>query len=182
MAWRNRPVRNTCVDADRNAARRLATRQPGTTGRFMSFEERSLEGLVASYRSACPAQRIVTVSTSVCSIQGCSIQKIKSIARLLLVFVFTALTAHAQGVGSSGEITGTVTDSAGGVVIKATVNVVDTETGLKRTATTNSTGQFRVAGLSPATYDIRAEMPGFATEIRKSVAVAVGQTVISDFR
>jgi hypothetical protein len=148
----------------------------------MSFEECSLEGLVASYRSACPAQRIVTDSTSVCSIHARSIQKMKPIARLLLVFVFTTVMAHAQGVGSSGEITGTVTDSAGGVVIKAMVNVVDTGTGLKRTATTNSTGQFRVAGLSPATYDTSAEMPGFATEIRKSVVVAVGQTVISDFK
>jgi hypothetical protein len=90
--------------------------------------------------------------------------------------------AYAQGVGSSGEITGTVTDSSGGVVVKAAVNVVDTRTGLKRTAMTDGTGQFRVAGLSPATYDISAEMPGFATEIRKDVTVAIGQTVISDFK
>jgi hypothetical protein len=90
--------------------------------------------------------------------------------------------AHAQGVGSSGEITGTVTDSAGGVLLKATVTVVDTQTGLKRTAATNSTGQFRVAGLSPATYDVSAEMAGFATQIRKGVTVAIEQTVISDFK
>ena len=89
---------------------------------------------------------------------------------------------RAQGVGTSGEITGTVTDSSGGVLPKATVNVVDTQTGLKRTATTNGTGQFRVAGLSPATYDISAEMPGFATEIRRGVTVAIGQTVVSDFK
>src|SRR6202034_2724248 len=55
------------------------------------------------------------------------------------------------------------------------------QTGLKRTATTNDTGQFRVAGLYPATYDVSVEMPGFATEIRKSVTVAVGQIVIYDF-
>jgi hypothetical protein len=90
--------------------------------------------------------------------------------------------AHAQGVGASGEITGTVTDSSGGIMPKATITVVDTQTGLKRTATTNNSGQFRVAGLSPATYDVSAEMAGFATEIRKSVTVAVGQIVISDFK
>jgi hypothetical protein len=90
--------------------------------------------------------------------------------------------AHAQGVGSSGEITGAVTDSSGAALPRATVNVVDTQTDLKRTVVADGTGQYRVAGLSPATYDVSAELPGFATEIRRRVTVAIGQTVISDFR
>ena len=101
--------------------------------------------------------------------------------RLLVCFLLASLMAHGQGVGASGEITGTVTDYPGAAVLNATVNVVDTQTGLPRTVTTDNTGQFRVTGLSPATYDVRARMPGFATEIRKGVAVAVGQTVVSDF-
>jgi hypothetical protein len=106
----------------------------------------------------------------------------KSLPGVLVCFLFATVMAHGQGVGTSGEIAGTVTDSAGAAVLKATVNVVDTQTGLQRTATTNSTGQFRVTGLSPATYDISAQMPGFATEIRKGVTLAVGQTVVSDFK
>ena len=106
----------------------------------------------------------------------------KSLTSVLVCFLFATLMAHGQGVGTSGEITGTVTDSAGAVMLKATVNVVDTQTGLKRTVTTNSAGQFRVTGLSPATYDISARMAGFGTEIRKGVTVAVGQTVVSDFK
>jgi hypothetical protein len=101
---------------------------------------------------------------------------------ILACFLLATSVAYAQGVGSSGEITGTVTDSAGGVLLKATVTVADTQTGLKRTATTNSTGQFRVTGLSPATYDVSAEMSGFGAQIRKGVTVEVGQTVISDFK
>ena len=106
----------------------------------------------------------------------------KSLPRLLVCFLLATLMAHGQGVGTSGEITGTVTDSAGAAVLNATVNVVDTQTGLQRTVTTDNTGQFRVTGLSLATYDVRAQMPGFATEIRKGVTVAVGQTVVSDFK
>jgi hypothetical protein len=90
--------------------------------------------------------------------------------------------AHAQGVGTSGAITGTVTDASGAVLPKTTINVVDSQTGLKRAAETNSIGQFRATGLPPATYDVSAELRGFATEIRRSVTVAVGQTVISDFK
>ena len=106
----------------------------------------------------------------------------KSLACGVVCFLLATFMAHAQGVGTSGEITGTVTDASGAVLPKATVDVVDTQTGLKRTAVTNSTGQFRAAGLSPATYDVSAELPSFATEIRRGVTVAVGQTVISDFQ
>ena len=106
----------------------------------------------------------------------------KSLACTLVCLLLAASVAHAQGVGSSGEITGTVTDASGAVLPNVTVNVVDNQTGLKRTATTNGTGQFRAAGLSPATYDVSVERPGFATEIRRSVTVAIGQTVISDFK
>ncbi|HWO35754.1 MAG TPA: TonB-dependent receptor, partial [Candidatus Acidoferrum sp.] len=42
--------------------------------------------------------------------------------------------------------------------------------------------QYRVAGLSPSTYEVSAALSGFATDLRKSVPVAIGQTVISDFR
>ncbi len=104
------------------------------------------------------------------------------IACALGCFLLASVVAHAQGVGTSGEVTGTVTDSSGGVVVKATVNVVDSQTGLKRTATTNANGQFRVTGLSPANYDITTEMPGFATEIRRRVPVAIGETVVTDFK
>src|SRR5208337_252728 len=103
-------------------------------------------------------------------------------ACVLVCFLFATALAHAQGVGTSGEITGTVVDSSGGLLVKATINVVDAQTGLKRTATTNDTGQFRVTGLAPAAYDISAEMAGFATAIRKGVTVAIGQTVVSDFK
>jgi hypothetical protein len=115
-------------------------------------------------------------------LMGRVVTAMKSFACGLACFLFATVLAHAQGVGTSGEITGTVVDSSGGVVVKATVNVVDTQTGLKRTATTNGTGQFRVTGLAPATYDISAEMAGFATAIRKGVTVAIGQTVVADFK
>jgi Carboxypeptidase regulatory-like domain/TonB dependent receptor len=136
----------------------------------MGFERGSLENRLVSHYRARSSKRVFAEST------------FELLACLFVCFLSLTCTAHAQGVGSSGEITGTVTDSSGGVLLKATVNVVDTGTGLKRTAMTNGTGQFRVAGLLPATYDISAEMAGFATGIRKSVIVAIGQTVISDFK
>src|SRR6516164_9255826 len=101
---------------------------------------------------------------------------------LLAFLLFPAGLAQAQGVGSSGAITGTVVDSSGAVMPKVTVGIVDTQTGLKREVTTDAAGQYRVTGLSPSTYDVSAAAAGFATELRRNVTVAIGQTVSSDFR
>ena len=136
----------------------------------MGFAQNSFGGRAASRRGACSWKRFFACSTAT------------SIAFVLLCFLLSTSRAHAQGVGSSGEITGTVTDSSGAILPNVTVKVIETQTGLQRTAVTSGTGQFRVVGLAPATYDVSAQMAGFATEIRRYVAVAIGQTVTSDFR
>jgi hypothetical protein len=106
----------------------------------------------------------------------------KPLVVLFACLLFTASLAQAQGVGSSGAITGTVVDSSGAVLPKVAVTVVDTQTGVKREVVTDDTGLYRVTGLSPSTFQVRVVMAGFATEIRKGVTVGVGQTVVSDFR
>jgi len=136
----------------------------------MGFEQSKLDGRADWRCGASSGKRFLANST------------VTSIVCVLLCFLFATFLAHAQGVGSSGEISGTVTDASGGVLPKATINVVETQTGLKRTTLTNDTGQFRIVGLSPATYDVSAQMAGFATEIRREVTVAIGQTAISDFK
>lgn len=88
-----------------------------------------------------------------------------------LTLLLTSVVVHAQGVGSSGDIRGTVTDASGAVLPKATVIAVDAQTGLRRTALTDSTGQFQLAGLSPATYDVTAQVSSFGTEIQEGVVV-----------
>ena len=106
----------------------------------------------------------------------------KSLASVFVCLLLATNLARAQGVGSSGDITGTVTDSSDAFLPKVTVNVVDTQTGLKRTAVTGNTGQYHIAGLTPSTYEVTAALAGFATELRKAVTVAIGQIVISDFK
>ena len=89
--------------------------------------------------------------------------------------------ARAQGVGTSGNITGAVTDPSGGVVPNAAVVAVETARGTRYTATTDETGQYRLTGLSPANYDVTVQSTGFGTELQKGVVVTVGATVILDF-
>ena len=134
----------------------------------MEFAKTNLSGGVAS-------RTVYRKSIFTCSV-------VQPIGALLGCLLLATSLCLAQGVGTSGQITGTITDSAGSVVPRATVEVVDTQTGGKRTATTNDSGQFRLVGVAPATYDISAHMSGFATEIRKNVPVSIGQTLVSDFK
>jgi hypothetical protein len=88
--------------------------------------------------------------------------------------------ARAQGVGTSGEIRGTVTDPAGAVIPKATILAEDTEKAIRRTSVTDENGQFEFTGLPPSTYRVTAKISGFQTEILRDVVVSVGQSVILD--
>ncbi len=99
-----------------------------------------------------------------------------------LLCLLLAVATHAQGVGSSGDIKGTVTDPNGAILPNAAIAVVGTETGLRRTAVTDDTGQYRVANLPPATYDVSAQLRGFDTAVRKGVTVTIGETVLADFQ
>ena len=49
--------------------------------------------------------------------------------------------AYAQGVGTSGDIVGTVTDPSGAVVPRASVVALETARGTQYTAITGATGQ-----------------------------------------
>ena len=86
---------------------------------------------------------------------------------LMLVVVLLARgpVAAAQGVGSSGDIRGTVTDPAGALVPKATIVAEDTEKGIRRTSVTDENGQYEFPGLPPTAYTVTAKFSGFQTEI-----------------
>src|SRR5947207_2278837 len=112
--------------------------------------------------------------------KGGSMKSIKILVAVSVCLLLAAGSAYAQGVGASGEITGTVMDPSGAVVPNATVTATEAQKGLKRTATSDSKGEYRLAGLPPSTYDVSSQLTGFRTSIQK-VVVTVGQSVILDF-
>ena len=92
-----------------------------------------------------------------------------------------ASVAHAQGTGTSGEIRGTLTDPTGATVPQATVEVEDSEKGIRRSVVTESDGAYRVTGLPPSSYSVTVRVSGFQTETHKDVALNIGETLILDF-
>jgi hypothetical protein len=87
-----------------------------------------------------------------------------------LLAAFVASPAFAQGTSS---ITGTVTDSTGGVIPGATVTVTGVA-GVPFTAITNSEGVFTVPALGAGTYRVSVALQGFKTAVLEKVQVALG--------
>jgi hypothetical protein len=106
---------------------------------------------------------------------------------LALCLLHAAGTSLAQGT-NLGTIRGTVTDSNGAVVAGAKVQVTDLATDLVREATTNSEGDYEVAGLKFGSYRVTVTATGFKTSsvnevglrgsdiVRANVALQVGGT------
>jgi hypothetical protein len=92
---------------------------------------------------------------------------------LLVVCMGGALPVCAQST-SSGTVAGTITDSSGAVVAGATVSLTDTATNATRTATTNATGRYYYADVTPGTYTVTVAKAGFSTAKAENEVVQVG--------
>jgi len=82
--------------------------------------------------------------------------------------------------GDFGRILGTVTDKSSGVVAGATVTVIDTERGVARVLTTDGSGEYNAPNLTPSTYTVRVEAPGFKKLEHQKIEVEVGKEVRVD--
>ncbi|HEV2176451.1 MAG TPA: TonB-dependent receptor [Terriglobia bacterium] len=100
-----------------------------------------------------------------------------------LVFsLFTiALAPAARGQGVGGVLSGAVRDSSGAPMPGVHLTVRNVSTGAARMVTTGSDGLYTAAGLPPGTYELTAAAPGFSTEVRSGITVAVGARPVENF-
>src|SRR5215472_2095787 len=84
------------------------------------------------------------------------------------LFLVAGLTAAAQTSGN-GSINGTITDQSGAAVPNAAVVVLNTDTGVSRTLTTNGDGLFQATFLVPGHYEVNAGGGGFGKVDRKNL-------------
>ncbi len=95
----------------------------------------------------------------------------------LLLFCLS-LPSLAQTI--TGTISGDVTDTSGAVVAGASITVENLGTSEKRTATTTTSGSYRVPDLAIGKYKVTATAAGFKTLMR-TAEVATGAVTHSDF-
>jgi Carboxypeptidase regulatory-like domain/TonB dependent receptor-like, beta-barrel len=95
-----------------------------------------------------------------------------------LVFTLSASPAWAQ---ATAAINGTVRDSAGAVIVDATVVLHNRDTSLDRSASTNNVGSYVMTNVLPGNYDLKVTMSGFGPAVKTGLILLVNQTATYDF-
>src|SRR5688500_20042523 len=98
---------------------------------------------------------------------------------LLMVAILLGLPA--AGLVQEAVLTGTVTDSTGGVLPGVTITALNEATGNTFVGVTDGTGAYRIPARVGA-YRISAELQGFSTVQRTGVQLLVGQTIGVDMQ
>jgi len=99
---------------------------------------------------------------------------------LVCLTLVSASSLFAQG--TSGTITGIVTDQTGAVVPKASVTILNQATGAKRNMQTNSAGVYSFASLIPGTYTLQVTAAGFKNYENRDVTLTVDQVLGIDVK
>ena len=90
--------------------------------------------------------------------------------------VMGASRARAQNGTTTGEIRGRAVTSTGAPVANATITAQDVNTGLTRSARSDTTGQFALLLLPPGVFTVRARLIGYRPDSVTNVTVTVGST------
>jgi len=91
---------------------------------------------------------------------------------LLLTFLFSSMSLLGQS--ATGSISGTVADSSGAVIPKATVVLTDEATKGKRDSVSNSSGVFNFPSVYPGTYTLTISADGFRTWEERNIVLTQG--------
>jgi hypothetical protein len=98
--------------------------------------------------------------------------------RAALMALLASFAAISQSI--TGSITGIVTDSSGGLIPGAQVTVTNTGTGIRITATSDSSGNYNVPLLPRGDYRVEVSAQGFKRFVRDGITLQVQQTARID--
>src|SRR5512136_706355 len=105
--------------------------------------------------------------------------RLVGLAIAALAVVASAGTVYAQV--DTGVMDGRVFEEQKAAMPGVTVTAKNVATGLTRTTVSGTTGTFHLEALRAGTYDVTAEIQGFATQVRKGIIVQIGSAVSFDF-
>ncbi len=107
--------------------------------------------------------------------QRISAKNLRALMLAIAVCVFTA--ALSWGQGTSGSLTGLVTDPTGAVVPQASVVLTNTGTNYTQAVKTDATGVYLLKPVEPAGYSLKIEASGFAKYVQTGIEIHASQNV-----
>jgi hypothetical protein len=105
--------------------------------------------------------------------------------------VFWALMVLLLGVLAIGDLqaqvekatlSGTALDASGAVVVGATIQAKNLNTGNVNSAVTDGQGRYTLPGMAVGTYDVSAEKAGFQKTVQTGIVLTVGSRSVLDFK
>ncbi len=99
---------------------------------------------------------------------------------LLLLSGFTLITSTTAQT-TKATVLGRVTDEQGNAVTKARIIAKNMDTGVRREATTNQDGRFRISELPLGKYEVQVEREGFRLAVKRGMELTVGKEAVVDF-
>ena len=99
--------------------------------------------------------------------------------RLIAALILIPMTAPAMFAQlPTATILGVVRDASGAVVPDAALTARNVDTGQTRTTVTAADGSYRIPALPVGNYEVRAEHPGFQSELRGGLTLTVSQEAV----
>ena len=96
------------------------------------------------------------------------------------MFFFMLVVSSSLRAQTTSTISGTVRDKQGLVVSGAVIQVASGELAIDRSTTTESDGEYNLAGIPPGIYEIKASKDGFQTEVFKNIELTLNRTLTYD--
>src|SRR4051812_9297187 len=106
------------------------------------------------------------------------------VRRLSRISVF-ALCLYAAGVhaqSTNATIYGSVLDTTGAAVAKASISALNTKTGIEQSSVSNNEGVYIFPALQPGEYTVTATLAGFRKAIASNIQLAVGARISVNLR
>jgi hypothetical protein len=99
--------------------------------------------------------------------------------KLALSFVFLWCAALAQ---TQSQITGSITDNSGAIVVGAAVSARNIETGVRYQTRSNDQGAYLLPFLPPGRYELSCELQGFKKHMQSGLALETGATATANVK
>jgi hypothetical protein len=107
--------------------------------------------------------------------------KVTCLRLILTYFLVVSFSPFLWAQLYTGTVTGVVTDSSGAVVLGAQVQLMDEEKGFIFKATSDASGSYLFRSVPPGSYKLSVVAPGFKSETRSGIILAVDHNVTVNF-
>jgi hypothetical protein len=96
---------------------------------------------------------------------------------VVAIIALATTVAAGQTRATTADLSGTIYDQSRGVLRDVAVTATNVDTGVMRAGTTDEGGRFAFPALAPGVYTVRAELKGFAPQVRERVELTLGAAV-----